>query len=263
VETVARRCFVTVVLCVVGGAGCVTVDDSNARWVDELPASDLQPAPYLIRGNDKLQITVFKQETLSGEALVREDGFITVPLVNDVKVVGMTPMAAAQEIKKKLTDTGFIDKPEVAVAVLETRAPTFAVVGQVKQPGSFELQPGTTVLDGIALAGGLDEFADKERIFVIRKRANEPSTSTSAPAEAPAPQTASTSTTVTASTSEAPPAAPAATPAQPSTTSSSSSSTSSSTPPPPRVRFTWQKLSQSTGKALQFHIEDGDVVVVE
>ncbi len=154
----------------VGAAGCATTDVADAFvWVDELPEEQLEPTAYRIRGNDKLQVSVFKQEALSGEVLVRADGKITVALIGDVAVAGKTPPEAATDIAGALSGTGFIEKPSVSVAVLETRSPNFAVVGEVKQPGSFELQPGTTVLDALALSGGLTEFAQKDRVFVIRK----------------------------------------------------------------------------------------------
>jgi polysaccharide biosynthesis/export protein len=152
-----------------GAGGCATPAADNFLWIDELPEEQLEPMPYRIRGQDKLQVTVFKQESLSGEVLVRADGKVTIPLIGDVPVVGKTPPEAAAEVAQLLEGTGFIDKPSVSVAVLETRNPTFAVVGEVRQPGSFELQPGTTVLDGVALAGGVSEFAQKDRVFVIRR----------------------------------------------------------------------------------------------
>ncbi len=232
--------FVVVVAAFFGGA-CATTD-TNFISVDDLPDEQLAPVAYRIRGSDKLQVTVFKQESLSGEVLVREDGRITVPLVGDVAVLGKTPPEAAIEIAEKLSNTGFIDKPSVSVAVLETRQPSFAVVGEVKQPGSFELQPGTTVLDGIALSGGLSEFAEKDKIFVIRKNRR----TTSAPTT-PAPATPSATTTPAAAAGEAAPADSAA-PANDLTN---------------RIRFSWAKLSRSDGNSLRFHLEDGDVIVVE
>jgi polysaccharide export outer membrane protein len=160
-------------LVVVVVAGCATTEVPDTFvWVDELPEEQLEPTAYRIRGNDRLQVTVFKQEALSGEVLVRADGQITVPLIGDIVVVGKTPPEAAAEIGNALSATGFIDKPSVSVAVLETRTPDFAVIGEVRQPGSFDLKPGTTVIDGVALAGGLTEFANKERVFVIRKAKN-------------------------------------------------------------------------------------------
>jgi polysaccharide biosynthesis/export protein len=149
------------------GVGCATIADPFV-WVDELPQSALEAQAFSIRGNDQLQVTVFKQESLSGEVLVRSDGNITVPLIGDVPVAGLTPPKAAEEIAKRLASTGYIDKPSVSVAVLQTRAPTFAVLGEVRQPGNFELLPGTNVLDGLALAGGISEFANRERVFVVR-----------------------------------------------------------------------------------------------
>lgn len=150
--------------------GCATTEVPDTFvWVDELPEEQLEPTAYRIRGNDRLAITVFKQEALSGEVLVRADGQVTVALIGDIVVVGKTPPEAATEIANALSATGFIEKPSVSVAVIETRTPDFAVIGEVRQPGSFELKPGTTVVDGVALAGGLTEFANKERVFVIRK----------------------------------------------------------------------------------------------
>jgi polysaccharide biosynthesis/export protein len=150
--------------------GCATTDVPDTFvWVDELPEEQLEPTAYRIRGNDRLQVTVFKQEALSGEVLVRADGQVTVALIGDISVVGKTPPEAGTEIANALSATGFIDKPSVSVAVLETRTPDFAVIGEVRQPGSFDLKPGTTVVDAVALAGGLTEFANKERLFVIRK----------------------------------------------------------------------------------------------
>jgi polysaccharide biosynthesis/export protein len=156
-------------LCV---TGCATMADPFV-WVDDLPADALAAQPYSIRGNDQLQVTVFKQESLSGSVLVRVDGQITLPLIGDVPVVGMTPPKAAEEISRRLASTGYIDKPSVSVAVVQTRSPTFAVLGEVSQPGNFELLPGTTVLDGLALAGGLSEFANHQRVFVVRRNGPE------------------------------------------------------------------------------------------
>jgi polysaccharide biosynthesis/export protein len=163
-----KSSFVAACALSVLAAGCATMADPFV-WVDELPQDALVAQPYAIRGNDQLQVTVFKQESLSGEVLVRSDGQITLPLIGDVPVVGLTPPKAAEEIARRLASTGYIDKPSVSVAVVETRPPAFAVLGEVSQPGNFQLLPGTTVLDGLALAGGLSEFANHQRVFVIRR----------------------------------------------------------------------------------------------
>ena len=238
-----RSFLVVIALFCASCFGTVEVAD-NFTWVDDLAEEQLQPSPYKIRGGDKLQVTVFKQESLSGEVLVRDDGNVTVPLVGDVVVLGKTPPMASAEIALRLSGTGFIDKPSVSVAVLETRQPSFAVVGEVRQPGSFELQPGTTVLDAVALSGGLSEFAEKERIFVIRKGR------TAAPDAAPAPPAAPTPETPPADGAPAPEAVPDAAAAVPPVSNN-------------RVRFSWARLSRSDGKGLRFHVEDGDVIVVE
>lgn len=258
---VAALTVTAVLLSTSFSSGCATLfppEDTNFVEVDSLADEQLAPTPYKIRGGDKMQVTVFKQESLSGEVLVREDGQITVPLVGDVAVLGKTPPEASIEIAGRLSQTGFIDKPSVSVAVLETRQPSFAVVGQVKQPGSFELQPGTTVLDCIALAGGLDEFANKEKIFVIRKNRRAPATPT-ATAPTTTPPTAETPAT-TEATTEAPAATTEATAP---TTTETPTANAAATEKQNRIRFTWAKLSRSDGNALRFRVEDGDVIVVE
>ena len=155
---------------VVCAMGCQTTNVTDTfTWVDDLEDKQVEAQPNRIRSNDRVQIVVFKQESFSGEALVRADGNVTVPLVGDIVVVGLTPPQASEEIAKRLAATGFIDKPVVSVAVLETRVPAIVVVGEVRAPGAFELRPGMTVLDVVAQAGGLSEFANKQRVFVIRK----------------------------------------------------------------------------------------------
>jgi polysaccharide export outer membrane protein len=146
-------------------SGCAT--DGTYVWVDELPSGALKPSPYQIAVGDRLMVNVWNQPPLSGEVLVRPDGSITLPLVGDVKVAGSTPQAAAESVAKKLT--GLVVEPHVAVSLAGTREPTISVLGEVQQAGSFPLRPGEGVLEVLARAGGLSEFARKDAIFVVRR----------------------------------------------------------------------------------------------
>jgi polysaccharide export outer membrane protein len=135
-------------------------------WVDDLPAQRGQP-PYKLHPGDRIMIHVWNQPPMSGEVLVRSDGNITLPLVGDIPVAGQTPLAASESITKRLT--GLVVEPHVAVSVLAGRSPTVNVTGEVRQSGSFDLRPGEGLLELIARAGGLSEFAARDRIFVVRR----------------------------------------------------------------------------------------------
>lgn len=145
--------------------GCAT--DGAYVWVDELPSGALKPAPYQVAPGDRLVVNVWNQPPLSGEVLVRPDGNITLPLVGDVQVVGATPQQAAEAVARKLG--GLVVEPHVAVSLAGTREPTVSVLGEVQQAGTFPLRPGEGVLEVLARAGGLSEFARKDAVFVVRR----------------------------------------------------------------------------------------------
>lgn len=149
----------------VAAFGCAL--DGQYVWVDELPSGALKPSPYQIAAGDRLVVNVWNQPPLSGEVLVRPDGNITLPLVGDVQVAGATPEQAGEAVVRKLS--GLVVEPHVAVSLAGTRAPTISVLGEVQQAGTFELRPGEGVLEVLARAGGLSEFARKDAIFVVRR----------------------------------------------------------------------------------------------
>lgn len=136
-------------------------------WVDDLSASDLKPSTYKVRIGDKLVVNVWNQPPLSGEVLVRPDGNMTLPLVGDIPVQGLTPPQVGDEVSKKLV--GLVVDPHVVVSLGTTREPTVSVVGEVRQAGAYPLHPGEGVLELLARAGGLSEFANKSRVFVLRR----------------------------------------------------------------------------------------------
>lgn len=157
--------LVGLVLFVLLWAACAL--DGPYVWVDELSAHDLAPAPYKVMPGDRLHVHVWNQTALSGEVLVRPDGKITLPLVGDVFVLGRAPPEIAVEIGQALG--GLVREPKVAVALSGTRSPVVSVVGEVRTAGVFELRPGEGVLEVLARAGGLSEFANRNRVFVLRR----------------------------------------------------------------------------------------------
>ena len=109
---------------------------------------------------------VFNQESVSGHSRVRPDGRITVPFVNDVPAAGRTPTQVAKALESMLR--GFINQPVVTVSLEEAVQTRFSVLGEVKQPGVYTVERGQGMLRALAAAGGLTEFAHKDRIFVMR-----------------------------------------------------------------------------------------------
>ena len=126
----------------------------------------VDPNEYRIGPEDVLLIAVWKNEALSQKQTVRPDGKITLPLLNDVVVAGFTPMQLRELLVQKLTE--FIPSPELSVIVLEPRSFKVSVMGEVPKPGRFELRSRMTVLDVIALAGGLGQYASRTKIVVLR-----------------------------------------------------------------------------------------------
>jgi polysaccharide biosynthesis/export protein len=122
---------------------------------------------YLIGPEDVLDISVWKNPELSRKVPVRPDGRVSLPLVNDIQAAGLTPTELRQQLTTRLAE--FVPTPEVAVIVQEVQSLKVAIVGAVKTPGRFMLKSPATVLECIALAQGLTEFAARDRIVVLRQ----------------------------------------------------------------------------------------------
>ena len=121
---------------------------------------------YIIGPSDVLAINVWKDTELSRIVLVRPDGKISLPLVGELEVSGLTALKVQELIAKKL-DT-YISKPQVTVIVTEVKSRTYTVLGKIAHPGSFELGKPTTVLEAIAISGGFQEFAKTNKIYIMR-----------------------------------------------------------------------------------------------
>lgn len=130
------------------------------------PAAAAVPA-YSIGPSDVLRIVVWKEPDLTQDVTVRADGMITFPLLGDVEAAGRTPARLAETLGKALQK--FVESPRVTVALSQANSARFYVVGLVARPGEFPLASHTTVLHGLALAGGLREFAKAESIVIVRE----------------------------------------------------------------------------------------------
>ena len=130
-------------------------------------ATDIESQPgYRIGAEDVLQVSVFGNEKLSRIVPVRPDGMISLPLLNDVRAAGLTPMELRDSLMKKLVE--FVPSPEIAVIVTEVKSFMISVIGQVMRPGRYDLRSSATVVDALAMAGGFKEFAGRSRVVVMR-----------------------------------------------------------------------------------------------
>ena len=122
---------------------------------------------YQIGPEDVLEISVWKNPELSRTVPVRPDGKVSLPLVNDIQASGLTPIDLRDQVTAKLSE--YIPAPEVSVIVREVHSRKVTVTGAVKLPGRYEMKSAMTVLEVIALAQGLTDFASKDRIVVLRQ----------------------------------------------------------------------------------------------
>ena len=132
----------------------------NVRFDEDLEA-------YLIGPRDLLEIKVFEVDELSAKARVNRRGFVTLPLIGSVKVAGRNITEVEQIIAKRLSED-FLQDPHVAVFIEEYASQKLTVEGYVKSPGVFPMEGRTTLLQAIAMAGGVTDIADTDQIFVFR-----------------------------------------------------------------------------------------------
>ena len=131
---------------------------------ESLPPPSTQ---YTIGPEDVIKINVWKETELSVSVPVRSDGKISLPLIHDVYVVGMTPLELKEELTKKLSQ--YIENPTVSVIIEQINSLKIFVTGEVKTPGVVELDREVNVLQAIAMAGGFTEWAKKTKIKIFRK----------------------------------------------------------------------------------------------
>jgi polysaccharide export outer membrane protein len=122
---------------------------------------------YQIGPEDVLEISVWKNPELSRTVPVRPDGKVSLPLVNDIQASGLTPIDLRDQVTAKLSE--YMPAPEVSVIVREVHSRKVTVAGAVKLPGRYELKSTMTVLEVIALAQGLTDFASRDRIVILRQ----------------------------------------------------------------------------------------------
>jgi polysaccharide export outer membrane protein len=133
---------------------------------DTTKPAEVVPSGYIVGDSDVIRVNVWKEPEVSQTVVVRTDGNISLPLINEVKVSGMTPLQIQDLVAEKLK--GFLNNPQVTVTVIEIRSKRAFITGEVSRPGTYSLNAQTTVLQLIAQAGGFTPFAKTDSIVVLR-----------------------------------------------------------------------------------------------
>lgn len=135
------------------------------------PVSSSQESTYQLGPQDILAISVWKDEILSREVVVRPDGFISFPLIGEVLAEGRTVGSLEKEMNERLTK--FVSDPRISIGVTEVNSFKIFVIGKVNSPGGFQIGQYTDVMQALSLAGGLTPFAREGSIKVLRRSKNQ------------------------------------------------------------------------------------------
>ena len=159
---------------VMGGAACFAqgspsekpLADSKSAIEPAMKAASENGSTYRIGVGDVLHITVWEEPQFTEVAVVRPDGMISLPLVAEVPVAGMTPEAAETKLTERLEK--FVHKPRVTVTVQDIRSRMVYVTGEVQRPGAYPLIDSMSVVQLIARSGGPTDFAKRNQVYVLR-----------------------------------------------------------------------------------------------
>ncbi len=169
---IGRRCARTGGLLLLAAGCALAAGNGNhqKQHKDTPRPSASAPPAYTIGPNDVLSINVWHEKDLSATLPVRPDGYISLPLIGQVRASGYTPLQLQQALTRRLR--AYIDQPRVTVVVTKVLSRQFNVLGRVIKPGAYPLDQPTTVLDALAQAGGPAEFANTKKIYVLRYKPN-------------------------------------------------------------------------------------------
>ena len=135
-------------------------------------ASASLPTDYVIGPDDVLTVVFWRDKEMSSEVAVRPDGKVSLPLVNELMAAGLTP----EQFRLKVTEAAvqFVEDPTVSIIVKQINSRKVFITGQVSRPGPYPLAGPTTVVQLIAMAGGVQEYADEKNISIMRTENGQP-----------------------------------------------------------------------------------------
>ncbi len=123
-------------------------------------------AEYVLSAGDTVHLVVYGDETITGDYMLDKRGIVTIPLIGDVHAAGLTKAALQADITTRLTSQGFLQKPYVTVDL--TGLQPIYILGEVKNPGSYDYKPSLDVFKALALAGGYTPRAVKDKVIISR-----------------------------------------------------------------------------------------------
>jgi polysaccharide export outer membrane protein len=144
------------------GAAALALEEKNSDV-----ARDFGDTAYRLGPEDVIDVFVWKEPELSTTAVVRPDGFISLPLANEMLAGGKSVEELQAEITAKLGE--YVTDPVVSVILKEINSPKITVLGEVREPNVYRIGQKASVFDAIAMAGGFTEFAVKNEVTVIRQ----------------------------------------------------------------------------------------------
>lgn len=136
------------------------------------PTDPVIPPGYVIGTDDVLSIVYWKDKDMSADAQVRPDGRIALPLINEVVAAGLTP----EQLREKLTEESrkYMEDANITVVVRQINSRKAFITGEINKPGPYPLTAPTTVMQLIAMAGGLREYANSKKIIIMRTENGRP-----------------------------------------------------------------------------------------
>lgn len=166
-----KKCFpigLVIIAMIITSSAFSCLWAQETQETEEKEETTAVPEAYIISAGDILEIITWKEPDLSREdILVRTDGKITFPLLDDLQAAGMTPVQLKGDIEKGLSE--FVDGPLVTVTVSNPGSQKFYILGEVAKTGEYALYKQLTVLQAFALAGGFTEWASKSEIILLRR----------------------------------------------------------------------------------------------
>ena len=136
------------------------------------PAGVTPPTDYVIGPDDQLSVVFWRDKDMSADVVVRPDGKITLPLLNELQASGLTP----EQLRLKVTEEAkrYVEEPTATIVVRQINSRKVFIMGQVGKPGPYPLSGPTTVLQMLATAGGIAEYAKSEEIVIMRTENGKP-----------------------------------------------------------------------------------------
>ena len=139
---------------------------TNALGETIVGGAPIDTKTYVIGAEDVLNVSVWREAELSKQVIVRPDGKINLPMINEITAAGLTPEQLSNSIAQGLQK--YIREPEVNVSVQQVNSKKYFIQGEVNKPGSYSLVVPTTVLEGLGNAGGFHDFANTKKIIILR-----------------------------------------------------------------------------------------------